>query len=88
MFNFIIIFHLQLKVHPVGHHKNFSQRKVLHISQQSSQDWLELNKSPRETLNEALHDLSSKEFVPIALQVSSPWEDLGKSFKILLHPES
>nr|XP_022288452.1 uncharacterized protein LOC111100657 [Crassostrea virginica] len=39
------------------------------LSQQSSQDWFELNKSPREKLNEALHDLSSKEFVPIASQV-------------------
>nr|XP_022312770.1 uncharacterized protein LOC111117830 [Crassostrea virginica] len=45
------------------------------LSQQSSQDWFELNRSPREKLNEALHDLSSKEFVPIASQVSSPWED-------------
>ena len=51
------------------------------LSQQSSQDWFELNKSPREKLNEALHDLSSKEFGPIASQVSSPWEDLGKSSK-------
>nr|XP_022310611.1 uncharacterized protein LOC111115971 [Crassostrea virginica] len=39
------------------------------LSQQSSQDWFELNKSPREKLNEALHDLSSKEFVPITSQV-------------------
>ena len=49
------------------------------LSQQSSQDWFEKNKSPKDKFNEAFQRLTDNQFEPLKSQLNTPWKNLGKS---------